>query len=59
LTVFERLVDPENRKTFRDLLPGAPDDAIDLVEKCLIFNPTKRISAEQALCHPYVAEFHD
>ena len=30
----------------------------DLLRKCLQFNPSKRITAIQALEHPYVAQFH-
>ncbi|KAK8396499.1 hypothetical protein O3P69_005503 [Scylla paramamosain] len=46
-------------KTLRDLLVGAPPDAIDLLEKLMVFNPDKRLTAEQALRHPYVARFHN
>jgi mitogen-activated protein kinase 15 len=45
--------------TLADLCPDAPSDALDLMEKCMHFNPTKRISAEEALAHPFVAQFHD
>lgn len=50
---------PHNRtpKTLRDLLSGAPPDAIDLLEKLMVFNPDKRLTAEQALRHPYVARW--
>ncbi len=35
------------------------DVAIDLLLKLLVFNPGKRLTAEEALKHPYVAEFHN
>ncbi|CAH2242971.1 mitogen-activated protein kinase 15 [Pararge aegeria] len=40
------------------LLSCAPRDAADLVHQLLVFNPAKRLSAERALHHEYVAKFH-
>uniref|UniRef100_A0A4W6DT42 Mitogen-activated protein kinase 15 n=1 Tax=Lates calcarifer TaxID=8187 RepID=A0A4W6DT42_LATCA len=43
-----------------DLLqPSVPSDALDLLRGLLVFNPDKRLTAEQALQHPYVARFHN
>ncbi|EDV23520.1 uncharacterized protein TRIADDRAFT_50520 [Trichoplax adhaerens] len=36
------------------LCAGVPDDAMDLLKKLLHFNPKKRLTAEQALKHPYI-----
>lgn len=47
------------RKPIEDLIPDAPADAIDLLKKLLHFNPDKRLTAEQALKHPYVERFHN
>uniref|UniRef100_A0A7N6FI28 Mitogen-activated protein kinase 15 n=1 Tax=Anabas testudineus TaxID=64144 RepID=A0A7N6FI28_ANATE len=41
------------------LQPSVPPDALDLLKGLLVFNPDKRLSAEQALQHPYVARFHN
>lgn len=34
-------------------------EAVDLLTRCLIFNPNRRCSAEQALLHPYFKEYFD
>lgn len=39
--------------------PHLPALAVDLIEKMLTYDPTKRITAEEALEHPYLAAFHD
>ena len=33
--------------------------AIDLLEKMLVFDPKKRITASEALAHEYLAPYHD
>jgi serine/threonine protein kinase len=33
--------------------------AIDLLENMLVFDPRKRVKAEEALAHPYLAPYHD
>ena len=37
----------------------APSHALDLLHKLLQFNPTKRITAKEALAHPYFADIRD
>lgn len=45
-----------SRVSFRNILGlDCSDDAFDLISKLLLFNPNKRLTAEQALEHPYVA----
>jgi len=38
---------------WRNLFTAAGNDALDLLEKMLTYNPVKRISAQDALLHPY------
>jgi mitogen-activated protein kinase 1/3 len=46
------------KKPFSLLFPGANPDAIDLMERCLTFNPKRRIEVEEALAHPYLQVCH-
>ncbi|KAK7799238.1 hypothetical protein U0070_023691 [Myodes glareolus] len=47
------------RQTLDALLPpDTPPEALDLLKRLLAFAPDKRLSAEQALQHPYVQRFH-
>ncbi|KAK1936112.1 putative mitogen activated protein kinase [Babesia divergens] len=46
------------QKPLKEYMPNAPDDAVDLVNRLLQFNPNKRISTLQALNHPYIRSFH-
>ena len=41
------------------MYPNASPDALDLMQKLLVFNPNKRLTAEEALNHPYVKDFHN
>jgi mitogen-activated protein kinase 15 len=47
------------KKPLSMLYPRASPEAMDLVKNLLMFNPQKRLTAEQALEHPYVAQFHN
>ncbi|AES70610.1 mitogen-activated protein kinase 7 [Medicago truncatula] len=44
---------------FSQLYPQADPLAMDLLQKMLVFDPTKRISASEALQHPYMADLCD
>lgn len=39
--------------------PNVSPLAIDLLEKMLVFDPSKRITVEEALCHPFLKSLHD
>ncbi|VEV56838.1 mitogen-activated protein kinase 1, putative [Plasmodium vinckei vinckei] len=49
----------KKKKKFSEIFHKASQDSIDLLEQLLQFNPTKRITAEMALKHKYVENFHN
>ncbi|KXT13832.1 hypothetical protein AC579_36 [Pseudocercospora musae] len=44
---------------FQQLFPRANPDALDLLDRMLAFDPSQRISVEDALEHRYLAIWHD
>jgi len=57
-TMLESLP-PSNPRSLQEMFQYASEEALDLLRQCLAFNPEKRITAEKALAHPYVAQFHN
>ncbi|XP_013875245.1 mitogen-activated protein kinase 14A isoform X2 [Austrofundulus limnaeus] len=47
------------KRDFADVFVGANPLAVDLLEKMLVLDPEERITAAEALTHPYFAYFHD
>ncbi|KAL6070901.1 Mitogen-activated protein kinase [Balamuthia mandrillaris] len=56
-TILESLP-PSTPKPLSSLYPKTSPEALDLLTKLLHFNPDKRITAEEALRHPFLAKFH-
>merc|ERR1719269_182851 len=57
-TMLESL--PKNRpKPLAEMFPRASSEALDLLRLRFQFNPGRRISAKDALRHPYVVQFHN
>ncbi|KAG0484844.1 hypothetical protein HPP92_008923 [Vanilla planifolia] len=47
------------KQRFSARFPNMSPGAVDLLEKILVFDPSKRITVDQALCHPYLASLHE
>lgn len=50
---------PEEPIDFSTLFPNAPPEAIHLLENLLTLDPSKRLTANEALEHPFVAPVRD
>lgn len=51
---------PQREKIpFTERFPTVESEAIDMLERMLVFDPRKRITVEEALAHPYLAPYHD
>jgi len=57
-TMLDSLPAPKQTR-LRDMFPKASDQSVDLLSRMLKFNPEERISAKDALAHPYCAQFHN
>uniref|UniRef100_A0A4W4EQI3 mitogen-activated protein kinase n=1 Tax=Electrophorus electricus TaxID=8005 RepID=A0A4W4EQI3_ELEEL len=47
------------KRSFADVFIGANPLAVDLLEKMLVLDTDKRITASEALAHPYFSQYHD
>ena len=47
------------KKDFSKYFVGANKLAVDMLEKLLVMDPDRRLTAEQALAHPYLANYAD
>lgn len=56
---FVRSLPVQQKIPFSQRFKGVEPEAIDLLEKMLVFDPRKRITAKEALKHPYIECYHD
>merc|ERR1719296_148994 len=57
-TMLESLSATQPRP-LNEMFPTASYEALDLMRICMQFNPDRRLSAKEALRHPYVVQFHN
>jgi len=56
---FVQSLPKRERVPFKERFPTVEPLALDLLEKMLVFDPVKRLTAEEALAHPYLECYHD
>ncbi|WFD41982.1 mitogen-activated protein kinase [Malassezia psittaci] len=56
---FVQSLPKRERVDFRERFPDTDPEALDLLDKMLVFDLNKRITAAQSLSHPYLAPYHN
>lgn len=56
---FVKLLPKRERQPLAHRFKHVEEPAIDMLERMLVFAPKKRITAAEALAHPYLAPYHD
>lgn len=50
---------PKKKVDFKEIYPGSSAEALDFINKTVVFNPMKRMSIEECLAHPYLSKVRD
>ena len=58
-TMIANLSYNQPRITLKQKLPNADETTLDFIKKLLVFNPERRMTVQDALEHPFVAQFHN
>ena len=58
LTIVQNIT-VKSKKPFASFFKDTSPETIDFLQKCLEFNPAKRFTIEEALGHPFVAQFRE
>ncbi|KAJ0053212.1 hypothetical protein Pint_00477 [Pistacia integerrima] len=56
---YVRMLPQYPKQNFSARFPNKSPGIVDLLEKMLVFDPNRRITVDEALCHPYLAALHD
>ena len=58
--IFKKIKKKKKSKiNFKAKFPGSSDEALDLLQKMLIFDPNKRITVKECLEHPFFKSVRD
>ncbi|KAM9785459.1 LOW QUALITY PROTEIN: mitogen-activated protein kinase 12 [Neosynchiropus ocellatus] len=50
---------PQRKKNFKEVFSKMEEKAVSLLEGMLLLDPETRLTAQQGLSHPYLAEYHE
>ncbi|MGH0126407.1 UNVERIFIED_CONTAM: hypothetical protein FKN15_030271 [Acipenser sinensis] len=50
---------PQVKRNFREAFPNMDKKVVDLLEKMLVLDPDRRLSAREGLSHRYLEEYHN
>jgi mitogen-activated protein kinase 1/3 len=56
---YVSLLPSRKRTPWKQLYPNASDLALSMLDYLLTFNPNRRVTVEEALKHPYLAQYYD
>jgi mitogen-activated protein kinase 1/3 len=56
---YVSLLPVRKRTPWKQLYPNASDLSLNMLDFLLTFNPNRRVSVEEALKHPYLAQYYD
>ncbi|XP_054727114.1 extracellular signal-regulated kinase 7 isoform X1 [Anastrepha obliqua] len=57
--LLNKQISHERRTSLSEMMADAPEDAVNMVESLLVLDPLARLTAKQALGHPYVEKFRN
>jgi len=56
---YVSLLPVRKRTPWKQLFPNASDLSLNMLDYLLTFNPNRRVTVEEALKHPYLAQYYD
>ncbi|XP_012158173.1 probable cyclin-dependent serine/threonine-protein kinase DDB_G0278487 isoform X1 [Ceratitis capitata] len=57
--LLSKQISRERKASLNEMMADAPDDALNMVKSLLVLDPLARLTAKEALGHPYVEKFRN